>query len=503
MNATTIPNFANLAGLDQNMLAKLAMEAVERARVVRETQVTHEGKKLILPAEPKPMELQDAIEILKMQAEAANQEYDVNERLDGYPFDAAAAFYRAIQKRYGFVNSVTVQKEGFFGMKYDMKPDMRQIRVGPNPDDIIQVPVGGFKLPGFDQPIETSFYQDRNTGKVWFRVTGTLKAKDRDAIREILAETRRELTENSIYKGRAILLKTNSSGVVSLDIEPEFMQTDKIDPSCLILPHATEALLRDTMWTPILKTARCRQERIPLNRRIILSGPFGTGKTLCAWTTAKFCVAGKQWTYVMVDRPEGLVDALRFARRYQPAVVFAEDIDRVMDERDADANDLLNEIDGALSKDSEVMVVLTTNHLDKIHKAMLRPGRTDAIIPIEAPDADAAERLVRLFAGDLIGEDQPLTKLAVEIQGYIPAVVREIVERSKLGMISRDDTRLTEEDILTAARSMKAHANLLSGKADDDSINAYEKLGRGFAEVMSNGPLTQVHSKLDDIRNCI
>jgi SpoVK/Ycf46/Vps4 family AAA+-type ATPase len=500
--STNISNLmAKILSGDPAAMQDLAKQMAARQKQIAEIGVKHEGSQIILPAQPDPMPLLEAAAFLTEHARAADQIYEIYEAIDGYPFDAAAAFYRALQNRYGFVNSVTTQHTNWMGEKFDVPPDMRQIKTGPNPEDITQVPVGGFQLPGFENPIETGFRRDRKTEKVVFLVTGKLKAKDRDAIREILADTARELQQHSIYKGRAIILKTDEDGDVLENDEPEFMATDKIDPSRLVLPRNVEELLQDTLFTLIQKTERCRELRIPLKRTVALAGPYGTGKTLCAYVTAKHCVDSREWTYVMVDRAEGLAGALRFARRYQPCVVFAEDIDRVTATRDDEANDLLNEVDGILAKDSEIITILTTNHLDRIQKAMLRPGRTDAIIPINAPDAEAAQRLVRLFAGDLIGDQEPLESLGAQIKGYIPAVIREIVERSKLSMISRNDDKLSVHDLLAAAHSMKAHSDLISESVEGEEINVYEKAGRAISGLFENGPIARMNDKIGQIHN--
>ena len=434
---------------------------------------------------------------------AAQQEYQVNDTIDGWPFDAAAAFYRAVTNRYGFVDSVTVEKKGFLGRKYKERPDMRQIRVGPNPEDIIQVPVGGFQLPGFEAPIETSFYRNPSTGKIGLSITGTFKAKDRDAIREIIVETRRELLENSIYKGKALLLKTDENGEVTFRHEPEFMATDRINPAQLVLSKQAEEEVSINLLTPIWKTAECRLHNIPLKRTIILAGPYGTGKTLCATMAAKHCVDSvDRWTYVLVNHPAGLAGALRFARNYQPCLVVAEDVDRVTEERDDAANELMDELDGGPAKGSEVMVVLTTNHLDKIHAALLRAGRTDSIIHIGAPDAESVQRLVRLYAGGLIPAAEPLETLGKAIEGYIPALVAGIVERAKLAMVSRGAATLNENDLLVAARGVKTYATLLCGqKTEPEEYNDHEKLGRAFGAVMANGPLIDIRKKLEEIED--
>lgn len=88
---------------------------------------------------------------------------------------------------------------------------------------------------------------------------------------------------------------------------------------------------------------------------------------------------------------------LRTARLYQPAVVFIEDIDYRANNGESDAvTELLEAFDGITSKGGELQIVMTTNHLDRIHKGMLRPGRLDAVVHIGALDRNGVERLCRV-----------------------------------------------------------------------------------------------------------
>ena len=485
------------AGVTAEQLLKLAKQAAELEKQVKETGVVHQGNQIILPAKPEKMTNATAMTILAAREQAAQQVYEVHEMVDGFPLDAAAAFHRAVLNRYGFVNSVTVEKTNMWGQKKNINPDMLQIRVGPKPDDIIQVPVGGFQLPGFDSPIESHVYSDWRTGKMYFLITGKLKAKDRDAIREIIADTRRELQENSIYKGKAILLKADEDGDIEASNEPEFIDVSRVDPADLILSKSVESLIYQQLFTLIQKTERCRALKVPLKTTALFEGPFGTGKTLLALVTAKICTTNG-WTYVMVSNAAGLPAALNFARRYQPAVLFAEDIDLHMEDRDEIGNAILNAIDGLESKGTEVVTILTTNNVDKIHPAFMRPGRVDLLAHIGRPDQEAAIRLVRKFAGHLLPATESLDGLAKEVEGYIPAVIRRIVESAKVGMISHDAHSLCEQDLMTSAFAMKQHASRSNPKAPPET-NAYEKLGVAFSEVMSNGPLQRVHEKLDRI----
>ena len=115
--------------------------------------------------------------------------------------------------------------------------------------------------------------------------------------------------------------------------------------------------------------------------------------------------------------------------------------------------------------------MLTTNHLDNINQAMLRPGRLDAIINVEAPDADAAERLVRHYGGMAIAADENLTEVGVALAGQIPAVIEETVKRAKLFQLAQSDvgsavTGIGSEALRTSAVSMSTQVELLREKEE-------------------------------------
>jgi transitional endoplasmic reticulum ATPase len=191
------------------------------------------------------------------------------------------------------------------------------------------------------------------------------------------------------------------------------------------------------------------------------------------------------WTFILVDKVQALEAAMKMANRYSPAVVFAEDIDRVLAERDDKANNLINTISGVTSPGQQVMLVLTTNHLDKIDPVILRPGRLDAIISLRPPRLEACGKLIRHYAGNLLAHDAVLDEAAAAVAGMIPAAIREIVERAKLAMISRGDTKLAGNDIVVIATNIKNHLALLEPKPEGQT--AAEKLAQGLKDVILNG----------------
>jgi SpoVK/Ycf46/Vps4 family AAA+-type ATPase len=120
----------------------------------------------------------------------------------------------------------------------------------------------------------------------------------------------------------------------------------------------------------------------------------------------------------------------------------------------------------------EVITVLTTNHVERITLAMLRPGRLDTVVSVRAPDAEAALRLVKMYAGDILDPscDFNQSNVGDSLAGQIPALIREVVERSKLAALRRsgDQLLLTPNDIEVTALSMKNHMNLLKNPEPDE-----------------------------------
>jgi transitional endoplasmic reticulum ATPase len=217
-----------------------------------------------------------------------------------------------------------------------------------------------------------------------------------------------------------------------------------------------------------------------------MEGEFGTGKTLCAYVTARLAQENG-WTFIMIDRATALTTALNFGMLYQPCIIFTEDIDReTAGVRTPELDAILNVVDGIGSKGKEIMVVVTSNQAASINRAMLRPGRLDAIISVQPPDAKAAERLIRLYGRGLIAADEPLQRASAELNGQIPAVIRECVERSKLWAISRSPEAvitLRDEDLMRAAISMKHHLELLRGK-QPDPITPEHHLGAALVAML-------------------
>jgi transitional endoplasmic reticulum ATPase len=440
--------------------------------------IKYEGKQIALPNDPGKMEIQTAIDILERKLEDENTVMDISETIDAFPLDGGVAFVKAMKKLYGWASPTPVMS--FFG---PIPPDLITVQIGPEdePNAWTQVPWGQFTIPGIENPINIGA-KKTPTGPV-FVAYGQVKKKEQGILRELADEARAILKAESIYKGKAIRLKANNDGVLDTENPPTFLSTRYINRNDLILNEDEAMQVQASIWTPIQQTELCRKYGIPLKRGVLLEGIYGIGKTMIATATSQVCVENG-WTYILLDDVRAMKDALLFAKRYAPAVIFAEDAERVAGSRDKAGNDLLNVIDGVLSKNSEVMTVFTTNHVEKIERAMLRPGRLDAVISVRAPEPDAVVRLINLYARGRIADGENLAIVGNELAGQIPATIREVVERAKLGMIGRQAEVLSAEDLLTSARSMKRHLELLNIKPV--IITPEQELASGLRKVIAS-----------------
>ena len=454
------------------------MELEKRKFKPEDVDVTYSGSMITLPETPEKMPLRSAVDVLEQKIADEEQMMDVSEHIFGHPQDALVALNKAIQTRFGWTSATSKKISSFFGTR-EILPDVVNVKTGPYDHDKVQVISGQFKLPNVENPITST--PNAVNGKVCLTLYGECRKRDRAVILEVANLARQILREESIYKGKSIKLHTNSKGKLDPNAEPEFLHTDNINVGELVLNAEELMQVEAALWAPITQTALCKTHGIPLNRGILLEGTYGCGKSMTAHVTSRVCVENG-WTYIYLDDVRALADALVFAQRYQPAVVFAEDIDRVADQRDQRGNDLLNTIDGVLTKNAEVITVLTTNHVEKLEVAMLRPGRLDAVISVKAPGAEAVTKLLQQYTRDLMADGENFEKVSQMLAGHIPATIREIAERSKLAMIYRGASELIEDDLIVSTHNMQAHLELLDGKPEP--LSDEEVLGQALAKVI-------------------
>lgn len=430
--------------------------------------IVHHGDQLTIP---EGMSVDNAIKLLVRRKEFLDEETAFSETYNVFPWDGAHALDEVLTKMFGWAPATATP--GFFG---PTPPKLISVEVAPG--EFKEVPWGRFTLPNVEGFVQCSL--GRDSGRVVFSLAAKVKRKDEQIVRRIFAELRDYLKTNSIYEGKAVKIRFRDDSGQLLDMpEPKFIDTKGISKEMLVYPKDVEDQVETSLFTPIERVQDCINNGIPVKRGVLLGGKYGCGKTLAATVASKLAVDNGV-TYLYVPRADELADAIEFAKQYSKTacVIFCEDIDRSLaGERSVKIDDILNILDGIDTKNSRIITVLTTNHIENINPAMLRPGRLDAVINVTAPDAEAAQRLVRLYGEDTIDADTDLTQVGETLAGHIPAVIAEVVKRAKLTQLSLIPKGhvvegLSAEALLIAAKSIAEQVDLLETQSAIKKPNA-------------------------------
>jgi len=453
-------------------------------RMQEAAEVKFEGERIVLPV---GMTEKQAIEILERRDEEMEEEVSIRELIPGFPLDAMLALQRAMKVKYGWTSLEPTPS--FWGSK---PPTM----IGVTTDaqgTVVQVPWSRMAIPGVTGFIQPGI-EPTADGRPQLLIGGTVKRRDLGTIAKLMDAARKEAATSSIYRGKAIRVafpKFDDEHPFDPQIHvPQFLRLNGIQRSDIILRKDTEWAVQTSIFTPIENLPRLRRMGTPFRRGILASGEYGVGKTLLANITAKVC-EDNAVTFIYLEKTGDIAQARAFATQYAPAVIFAEDVDAIMagDERNDEVNAVLNTIDGVEGKHDEVMVIFSTNHPEKINRALLRPGRLDAVITIETPDAEAAERLVRFYARDTLAPSADIREVGRMLEGNIPAAIREVVERAKLAAVPRSsgmDISIGPDDLVFAARSMAYHLQMLKERPQMP-LSDIEKLGKVLGFYLRKG----------------
>jgi cell division protease FtsH len=208
--------------------------------------------------------------------------------------------------------------------------------------------------------------------------------------------------------------------------------------------------------------------RIP--KGVLLYGPPGTGKTLLARAVAGeagvpfYSISGSDFVEMFVGVGASRVrDLFNQAKENAPAIIFIDEIDAVgrhrgagmgggHDEREQTLNQMLVEMDGFDPK-ANVIVIAATNRPDILDPALLRPGRFDRQIGVDAPDLAGRRRIL-----DVHGRGKPLAD----------SVDLDVVARKTPGFTGADLANVLNEAALLTARS---NAQLIDNRALDEAID--------------------------------
>ncbi len=221
--------------------------------------------------------------------------------------------------------------------------------------------------------------------------------------------------------------------------------------------------------------------RIP--RGVLLVGPPGTGKTLLARAVAGeagvpfFSISGSEFVEMFVGVGASRVrDLFDQAKRNSPCIVFVDEIDAVgrqrgaglggsHDEREQTLNQILVEMDG-FDTNTNVIVIAATNRPDILDPALLRPGRFDRQVIIDAPDVKGRVAILEVHAkGKPLDKDVTLDVLAKRTPGFSGADLANLVNEAAILAARRNKKRVGMPEFEEAIDRVMLGPNARAGSA--------------------------------------
>lgn len=239
----------------------------------------------------------------------------------------------------------------------------------------------------------------------------------------------------------------------------------------------------------------------------LLVGPPGTGKTLLAKAVAGeagvpfFSIAGSEFVEMFVGMGASKVrDLFKQAGEKAPCIVFIDEIDTIgkkrdngsgmggNDEREQTLNQLLTEMDG-FDAAKGVVILAATNRPESLDPALLRPGRFDRRVPVELPDLQGRESILRLHASKVKMEpDIDYNVVARMTSGASGAELANIVNEAALGAVRHDRTQVTQADMQEAVDTILAGAQKKNAILNDHekSIVSYHEVGHALVAALQS-----------------
>ncbi|MFN5857325.1 MAG: ATP-dependent zinc metalloprotease FtsH, partial [Pseudanabaenaceae cyanobacterium] len=236
---------------------------------------------------------------------------------------------------------------------------------------------------------------------------------------------------------------------------------------------------------------------------VLLVGPPGTGKTLLAKAIAGeagvpfFSVSGSEFVEMFVGVGASRVrDLFKKAKESAPCIIFIDEIDAVgrqrgagigggNDEREQTLNQILTEMDG-FEGNTGVIVIAATNRPDVLDTALLRPGRFDRQITVDAPDIKGRLQVLGVHAkGKKVSPDVSLEANARRTPGFSGADLANLMNEAAILTARRRKEAITLAEIDDAVDRVIAG---LEGKALVDSKNkrliAYHEVGHAIVGTL-------------------
>ena len=233
---------------------------------------------------------------------------------------------------------------------------------------------------------------------------------------------------------------------------------------------------------------------------VLLVGPPGTGKTLLAKAVAGeakvpfFSISGSEFIEMFVGMGAARVrDLFKQAQEKAPCIVFIDEIDAIgkkrdngsfgsNDEREQTLNQLLSEMDG-FDGSKGVIILAATNRPEVLDKALLRPGHFDRRVPVELPDLQGREAILKVHSHDVrMSPNVDFHTIALATSGASGAELANIVNEAALRAVRMGRREVIQEDLEESVEVVIAGAQRKGAviSPEEKKIIAYHEIGHAL-----------------------
>ena len=239
---------------------------------------------------------------------------------------------------------------------------------------------------------------------------------------------------------------------------------------------------------------------------VLLVGPPGTGKTLLAKAVAGeaevpfFSISGSEFVEMFVGMGANKVrDLFRQANEKAPCIVFIDEIDTIgkkrdgsgmggNDEREQTLNQLLTEMDG-FEASKGVVILAATNRPETLDPALLRPGRFDRRVPVELPDLQGREAILKVHAKKVkMAEDVDLSAIARAASGASGAELANMINEAALRAVRQGRQLVNQGDLQESIEVVIAGYQKKNKILSDHErlIVAYHEIGHALVAALQS-----------------
>jgi transitional endoplasmic reticulum ATPase len=414
----------------QAVLEIIAAALNGKAGTVKEKEITtvveksNSVQRIIVP---EGMSYLEASKELKAQHDNEEQVIDVIREFEGWEWrDVLVAIKIVSEHKFGWIKGKTIQT--MFGEIRPKEIDII-VDVKNNTPKTEKCFYGRFNIAAWEEA-EANVGVNHNGCNMAIKI----KKKYSNAASAYFDNIEQHLGNSSIFKGKTVVV-TGSRNAMGLNYDYAIIENKGGDH--IIHNHDTKLALEDYIIGELGE---------PGKKSYLFTGPYGNGKTETAMEIGRIANRDYMMTFFYVKDANLFDEVLNQSKKYQPCIIFLEDVDEIgsSEERDARMNKILNTLDGIQTKGNDLTTIFTTNHIDRINPALKRPGRISTILPFKNPTIDTSIKIMEKYFSGVPGADTvDFRKMAEKLGDISASVIAETCKKAfgvavKRGGINND-----------------------------------------------------------------